>query len=165
VASLPSGGYLPGRVCTYHRDSEPTVLGPAVYKLWNDGILTLDYLRGHPGGFLSFPKDCFCHGDSSEICGSCAEDSPNYVEGLPKMFFSHRSVDPYMIEWVYIVDDSWLHILGHYDTGFVKLKRGIGGMYRTLVYDFREATTIYMAGPEPDWKMIELEHRMFMEKV
>jgi hypothetical protein len=148
-----------------HRDSQPTSLGPRVHEMWQEGRLTLDFFKEHPGGFLSFPDLCFCHGDQAEMCGSCAKDSPFYIKGLPRMYFTNLSADPLMINWVYVLDGSWVHVLGNYDTGRIRLKRGLAEMYRTLVYEFREISTVFLAGPEPDWSSIEREHRLFMEKV
>ena len=159
-----------GRVSSWrgvynHRDSQPTQLGPLVYQAWQEGTLTLDFLKAHPGGFLSFPDICFCHGDQAEQCGSCSKDSPYYIKGLPKMFFSSGSADPLMINWVYVIDDGWVHVLGNYDTGRIRLKRGAAGVYRTLVYGFHEISTVFLAGAEPDWASIERAHKLFMEKV
>jgi hypothetical protein len=155
-----------GRVSSWrgvyvHKDAEPSALGRNVFRLWQDGLVTQMLLDEHPGGFLRFPYECYCHGAHSEMWGSCAPDSPNYMKGIPNMLFSVWSADPFMIKWIYLVEDDWIRVLGSYDTGGVKLKRSRKGLLRTQVYAFHEVTSVFLCGPEPNWSEIEREHRVY----
>ena len=62
------------------------------------------YIKGHPGGWSSFPKECYCH-------------SPEFVmrDGIRDAPVTSIEPDALSIEWVYIVDveAKKLHILIH----------------------------------------------------
>jgi hypothetical protein len=148
-----------------HHDSSPGALGPVLWDRLKSGELTEMSLYQHPGGYLSYPDKCFCHGAQAETHGSCLECSPYYVKELPNMIFSHAQASPLLIRWVYVIDGDWLYVLAGHDTGRLTIKRSARGCKTIKVFAFRLVTTVYVPGPAPNWLSIEKMQSEFMEKV
>ena len=51
------------------------------------------YIKGHKGGWSSFPDECYCH-------------SPEFVmrDGARDEMMTDKTADPLFIEWVYVID-------------------------------------------------------------
>jgi len=108
-----------------HWDGYPTSLGARIWDtimkefilnkgeigIANDGSRSLQsfvdvYIKGHRGGWSSFPETCYCH-------------DPEFVmrdgDKTQEEFMDQDHSDPLFIEWVYIIDPDMktLTVLTH----------------------------------------------------
>lgn len=147
-----------------HRNGNPSALGPVLYKMLKSGLITKDLIQEHPGGFLDFPDDCFCHGTRAPSCGSCVKESPYYSKGLPDMVFSKGQADPVIINWVYVVDDSWINLLASHPKNRVYYRPYNGTMVKAREYGFRHVSAVNLVYYKDEWLSFENNHRQFLKK-
>ena len=147
-----------------HNDGNPSALGRTLVDLWYSGDLTWDFFQQHPGGFVRFPDECFCHGPHSKEYGSCAKDSPDYRLGYPNMLFTNLDFDPMNIKWIYLVDPPWVNLYGGYQMCGRSIKKGSKKLYRTYMYDFLELPAVHMPTATHEWSTVEYAFKKFLEK-
>lgn len=153
----------------HHWDSYPSSLGK---ELWDfikqSGVEAItDVIKQHPGGFSSFPSECYCHSEFAERDGSCAEDSPFYREDAPCGIKDSRdNPDPLFMEWVYVIDPNEHTMTILTSQGDIKTEgepRSGGPVKRDDEYwdygncAFRhvEVAKVDLDGDEPDWEKME----------
>ena len=85
-----------------HSDGYPTWRGKQIWEIiqglykethdYKEAIdkFIKDYIKGHPGGWSSFPLSCYCHRGENESCSN--------------MIVTSKNPDPLFMEWVYILD-------------------------------------------------------------
>ena len=74
-----------------------------------------------------------------------------------------ETADPLYIEWVYILYDRTMTILGAYAAPDYVTKQGAWGPYRIRRFAHPVVAQFDLGGPEPDWRALEETHRLWCE--
>lgn len=151
-----------------HWDSYPSWLGK---ELWdfikrNKAEAIAKAIEQHPGGFRSFPSECYCHSEFSKKNGSCAKDSPLYNTSTPSGIIDSQNANPLFVEWVYIIDPDkqTMTILTNQSDNMTNgiprgekaIKRNDGYYdYGHCAFRHVEVAKINLRGREPDWFKVE----------
>lgn len=151
-----------------HSDGYPTNRGKQVWEILmkdfilNRGVLGVAnsgktslqsfvdiYIKGHIGGWSSFPEVCYCH-------------SPEFVQrdGLQENTVTSDNPDALFIEWVYVIDveNKKLEIYkGGRAKGMHEEKSDDGRKWKSPNYTHYLVVSLDISPdlPEPDWEKIE----------
>jgi hypothetical protein len=113
------------------------------------------YIKGHPGGWSSFPDECYCH-------------NPSFVirDGQSDGKLTNKTADPLSIEWAYVISQSNMTLTiyaGKEKPGYIPGEIKQEPVYTDdgywdhghCAYRFEKVVTINLLGKEPNWKKIE----------
>ena len=151
-----------------HFDGYPTARGKEIWAILmkdfvlnkgklgisNDGKRSLQsfvdvYIKGHPGGWSSFPKECYCH-------------SAEFVmrDGVRESIIDETCPDALFIEWLYVIDveaKKMLIYAGGRAEGQIEKKGRDDKPYFTPNYKHYLVRIIKITpdAGEPNWKEIE----------
>ncbi len=87
----------------------------------------------------------------------------NAIAAKPHDLLDDGTADPLYIEWVYILYDRTMTILGAYPAPDYQEKQGAGGPYRIRRFAHRVVAQFDLDGPEPPWRALEEAHRLWCE--
>ena len=139
------------------------VLNPGSADFANDGSTAVQafvdiYIKGHSGGWLVFPDECYCH-------------SPDFVMryGVNDFPMTKAGAEAFFIEWVYIVDveAKKLHILvGARARGCTTETNRAGESWEQENYKHYlvESCDIDADIAPPDWKTIDKKGNAIRKK-
>jgi hypothetical protein len=152
-----------------HFDGYPTGRGPELWKVLmekfvlnkgrlgvlNKGDTALQsfvdiYIKGHRGGWSSFPKECYCHSADFVMRDGQKNNEP---------YMTEKRSDPLFIEWVYVIDVANKKLI-IYTHGRAKGEHWEGEKDRrwkqpNYKHYFVCEVDINPDAPEPNWEFIE----------
>ena len=85
------------------------------------------------------------------------------MQAKPDHLLDDAGADPLYIEWVYILHDRTMTILGAYPAPDYVTKQGAWGPYRIRRFAHRVVAQFDLDGPEPEWRALQEAHRLWCE--